>query len=93
MFGSCMLPGVFMCSGRCRELALSNVIRYRKQERRSVIKYFALISLGLLGFVVTLTGEPKEANAVVCARGVYRAGFVGPHGAVGVRGAPVCRRV
>jgi hypothetical protein len=38
-----------------------------------------------------------DANAVVCARGVYRAGCVGPHGAVvvhrgcrWVRGVRVC---
>nr|WP_244396052.1 hypothetical protein [Beijerinckia indica] len=28
---------------------------------------------------------PNQANAVVCARGVYRAGCIGPHGSVGVR--------
>ena len=33
---------------------------------------------------------PVEANAVVCARGVYRAGCAGPHGAVvAPRGAAV----
>ena len=38
-----------------------------------------------------------DANAVVCARGVYRAGCVGPHGAAvvhrgcrSVRGVRVC---
>jgi hypothetical protein len=41
-------------------------------------------SLLALGFVATL---PVEANAVVCAKGVYRAGCAGPRGAV-VR---VCR--
>ena len=29
-----------------------------------------------------LAAIPAEANAVVCARGVYRAGCAGPHGAV-----------
>ena len=38
----------------------------------------SLLVLGLLAVQVS------EANAVVCARGVYRAGCVGPHGAVGV---------
>jgi hypothetical protein len=38
----------------------------------------ALLVLGLLGATVT------ESNAVVCARGVYRAGCAGPNGAVGV---------
>jgi hypothetical protein len=36
----------------------------------------ALLVLGLLAVQVT------EANAVVCARGVYRAGCAGAHGAV-----------
>ncbi|MEA1833935.1 hypothetical protein U8607_17750 [Methylobacterium durans] len=46
------------------------------------MKQFVL-ALGLLsGLIVFL---PTEANAVVCARGVYRAGCVGPNAAVGVR--------
>jgi len=36
----------------------------------------ALLVVGLL------IGTVAEANAVVCARGVYRAGCAGPHGAV-----------
>lgn len=36
----------------------------------------SLLVLGLLAVQVS------EANAVVCARGVYRAGCAGPHGAV-----------
>ncbi len=40
----------------------------------------ALLALGLLA------GTVAEANAVVCARGVYRAGCAGPHGAVATRG-------
>jgi hypothetical protein len=54
---------------------------------------YAMLALGLMAAL------PVEANAVVCARGVYRAGCVGPHGAVGVRrgygyhgGAAVVRR-
>ena len=52
----------------------------------------SLLVLGLLAIQVS------EANAVVCARGVYRAGCVGPHGAVGAHrpygygGAAVVRR-
>jgi hypothetical protein len=44
-----------------------------------------------------LIGTMAEANAVTCARGVYRAGCVGPHGAVtthrgyGYHGAAVVR--
>ena len=37
---------------------------------------FGLLALGLLA------GQVSEANAVVCARGVYRAGCAGPRGAV-----------
>jgi hypothetical protein len=45
-----------------------------------------------------LTVQVSEANAVVCARGVYRAGCAGPRGAVvahrpvGYGGAAVVRR-
>ena len=52
----------------------------------------ALLALGLLA------GTVAEANAVVCARGVYHAGCAGPHGAVattrpayGYHGAAVVR--
>jgi hypothetical protein len=50
-----------------------------------------LLALGLLASAAT------DANAVVCARGVYRAGCAGPHGAVvgyrpyGYHGAAVVR--
>jgi len=40
---------------------------------------YGLLALGLLAVQVT------EANAVVCARGVYRAGCAGYRGAVVVR--------
>jgi len=53
------------------------------------MKFFALIALGASVFLTGLTALTSDANAVVCARGVYRAGCVGPHGAVGVRRAPV----
>lgn len=59
------------------------------------MKFLMLAGLGLMTFAATLTFEPQEANAVVCARGVYRAGCVGPRGAVGVRRpvGRVCRTV
>ena len=44
---------------------------------------YVLIILGLFAGLLALA--PTDANAVVCARGVYRAGCAGPHGAVGVR--------
>ncbi len=39
------------------------------------------IAAGLL-VLGLFAGAATEANAVVCARGVYRAGCAGPHGAV-----------
>jgi hypothetical protein len=43
-----------------------------------------------LAAVLFVAALPVEANAVVCARGVYRAGCAGPHGAVvAPRGAAV----
>jgi hypothetical protein len=45
-----------------------------------------IIFLLLAGSAIALT--TMEASAVVCARGVYRAGCVGAHGAV-VVGRPV----
>jgi hypothetical protein len=50
-------------------------------------------SLAVIAFVATMAVNSKDANAVVCAAGVYRAGcaVAGPNGvaAVGVRGAAV----
>ena len=43
----------------------------------------ALLLFGLTG--AALATHIDKANAAVCARGVYRAGCVGPNGAVGVR--------
>jgi hypothetical protein len=39
----------------------------------------------LLAFGATMAFTSTDANAVVCARGVYRAGCAGYHGAVVVR--------
>ncbi|KQP90765.1 hypothetical protein [Methylobacterium sp. Leaf117] len=44
---------------------------------------YVLVAFGF--FACLLAYVPTEANAFVCARGVYRAGCVGPRGAVGVR--------
>lgn len=49
------------------------------------MKSLALALLGFATFVAAWTIQPKDANAVVCARGVYRAGCVGPRGAVVAR--------
>jgi hypothetical protein len=53
------------------------------------LKSLILAFLGLATFAAAWTLEPKDANAAVCARGVYRAGCVGPRGAVVVRRRPV----
>jgi len=53
-----------------------------------------LIVSAVLAFAATMTFESKDANAVVCARGVYRAGCAGHRGAVVVRRPVVaCRYV
>jgi hypothetical protein len=44
-----------------------------------------LIASGLL-VLGLLAAQVSEANAVVCARGVYRAGCAGPRGAVVTHG-------
>ncbi|GJE55205.1 MULTISPECIES: hypothetical protein [Methylobacterium] len=50
-----------------------------------------LISLGL--FAGALAFVPMEASAMVCARGLYRAGCVGPNGGVAVRRGGYAPRV
>ena len=49
------------------------------------MRAFLLIAIALLAFATTMTFKAADANAVVCARGVYRAGCAGPNGAVVVR--------
>jgi hypothetical protein len=48
------------------------------------MKFFAL---GMIALFWLIAAAP-DANAVVCARGVYRAGCAGPRGAVVVRHRP-----
>jgi hypothetical protein len=60
------------------------------------MRAFLLIASAVLAFAATMTVETTDANAVVCARGVVRAGCAGARGAVVVRRAPVvaaCRTV
>ena len=58
------------------------------------MRSFLLIAAALLAFGTTMTVESTDANAVVCARGVVRAGCAGARGAVVVRRpAVVCRSV
>ena len=58
------------------------------------MRYLLIIASALFAFGATMTFESTEANAVVCARGVVRAGCAGARGAVVVRKpAVVCRTV
>ena len=59
------------------------------------MRSFLLIAAAVLSFATTMTFETSDANAVVCARGVYRAGCAGSRGAVVVRQPAVagCRWV
>ena len=58
------------------------------------MRSFLLIAAAALSFSATMTFETTEANAVVCARGVVRAGCAGARGAVVVRKpVVVCRTV
>jgi hypothetical protein len=58
-------------------------------RRRSDMKYLAFASLALFLLVTAITlfvlVDAVDANAAVCAKGVYRAGCAGPHGAVVAR--------
>jgi hypothetical protein len=59
------------------------------------MRSFLLIASAIIAFAATMTFETNDANAVVCARGVHRAGCAGARGAVVVR-RPVavgCRMV
>jgi hypothetical protein len=46
---------------------------------------FLLLAFAILAFGGTMTFESTDANALVCARGVYRAGCAGYRGGVVVR--------
>ena len=58
------------------------------------MRSFLLIASAVVAFAASMTCETTDANAVVCARGVHRAGCAGARGAVVVR-RPVaaCRSV
>jgi hypothetical protein len=49
------------------------------------MRAFLLVASAILAFGATMTFESTDASAVVCARGVYRAGCAGARGAVVVR--------
>jgi hypothetical protein len=56
------------------------------------MRLFVLAALAVTAFAATMAIDTTDANAVVCARGVVRAGCAGPNGAVAVR-RPVARPV
>jgi hypothetical protein len=49
------------------------------------MRAFLLAVSVMAAFAGTMTLATTDANAVVCARGVYRAGCAGPNGAAVVR--------
>jgi len=55
------------------------------------MRLFVTTALTVATIVATMLVGFTQANAVVCARGVYRAGCAGPHGAVVVRSHPYYR--
>jgi len=59
------------------------------------MRSFLIVAVAILAFGATMTARAPEANAVVCANGVVRAGCAGPRGAVVVRKpvTPACRWV
>jgi hypothetical protein len=58
------------------------------------MRSFLLIASAVVALAATMTFEATDANAVVCAKGVYRAGCAGYRGAAVVRKpAAVCRTV
>ena len=61
-----------------------------RNSRRTVMKHVIIPLLLAAGFIALTT---MEANAVVCARGVYRAGCVSAGGAAVVARPPVARAV
>jgi hypothetical protein len=57
------------------------------------MRLFVLAAIAVTSFTTTMVYEPTDANAVVCAKGVVRAGCAGPNGAavVGPNGAAAVR--
>jgi hypothetical protein len=52
-----------------------------------------LAAIAIGAFSTTMTIKTTDANAVVCAKGVYRAGCVAPRRAAVVRPVAACRYV
>jgi len=47
-----------------------------------MLRYALTMTAAAAGFVIVLTAASEQAAAVVCAKGVYRAGCAGPRGSV-----------
>jgi hypothetical protein len=46
------------------------------------MRMLIIAALAIGTFIFTMAGSSNDAQAVVCARGVYRVGCAGPNGAV-----------
>src|ERR1700722_15503740 len=79
----------FTTDERCWRRNLQSLLQLERQPRRKIMKHL-IISLSLAGSFIALS--TLDASAVVCARGVYRAGCVAAGGGAVVVGAPVVRR-
>jgi hypothetical protein len=63
----------------------SGVQTYPQHTKEETVRWLALAALALIAFAGSMTIDPTNANAIVCAPGFYRAGCVGPYGGVVVR--------
>jgi hypothetical protein len=83
-----------LCERSFQEKRLSRPEHQPVPVRETNMRSFLLMAAAVLSFSATMTFETTEANAVVCARGVVRAGCAGARGAVVVRKpVAVCRTV
>jgi hypothetical protein len=57
-------------------------LHFETLRKETTMRLFALAALAITAFLTTMIIDRTDANAVVCARGVYRAGCVGARGAV-----------
>jgi hypothetical protein len=79
-------------SHACSDKIFADLQFRSRQDREDNMRSLLLVASALLAFGATMTFDTTDAHAVVCARGVYRAGCAGPNAAVVVRKpAPVVR--
>jgi hypothetical protein len=76
-----------------RQILPCDAKTFHPSTPEATMRLFILGALAITAFATTMTFSPSDANALVCARGVVRAGCAGPHGAavVGPRGAAAVR--